>query len=178
MILPCDSEKTNRVGEARGCPCHIAGRSRWASAVAPSPPSRRRRRLMVAGQSPAPWGIATARLSRRRRRPGVGVGLWSPGKARLHGALRPLACRAVAAVPASAPAYGRRAKPGSMGRCHRSLVAPSPPSRRRRRLMVAGQSPAPWGIATARLSRRPGLGGEPGRIEPSSPSPRGRAIAS
>ena len=80
-------------------------------------------------------------LSRRRRRPGVGFGLWSPCKARL-----PRECfRAGAAVPASASAYGRRAKPGSQ----ENAFAPAPPSRRRLRLAVAVQSPAPKRMPSA-----------------------------
>jgi hypothetical protein len=85
-------------------------------------------------------------VSRRRRRPGVGI-----------------CFRAGAAVPASAPACGRRAKPGSQGhllsrRRRRpgvgtglrspgkarlpgaSAFAPAPPSRRRHRLAVAGDA--------------------------------------
>ena len=43
--------------------------------------------------------------------------------------LRPCDCRAVAAVPASAPAYGRRARPGSQHPALRSLDADfAPPS--------------------------------------------------
>ena len=41
--------------------------------------------------------------------------------------LRPCDCRAVAAVPASAPAYGRRARPGSQHPALRSLDASSAP---------------------------------------------------
>jgi len=43
--------------------------------------------------------------------------------------LRPCDCRAVAAVPASAPAYGRRARPGDQHLALRSLDADfTPPS--------------------------------------------------
>jgi len=43
--------------------------------------------------------------------------------------LRPCDCRAVVAVPASAPAYGRRARPGSQHPGLRSLDADfAPPS--------------------------------------------------
>jgi len=43
--------------------------------------------------------------------------------------LRACDCRAVAAVPASAPAYGSRAQPGSQHPALRSLVADfAPPS--------------------------------------------------
>ena len=68
---------------ARGCQCPIAGRSHRAPAVAPSPPSRRRLRLTVAGRSPAPSIRPSARsmltslrhpgcVRQQRRLPGTG----------------------------------------------------------------------------------------------------------
>gem|GEM_PF-2993867 len=112
------------------------------AAFAPAPPSRRRLRLAVAGQSPAPRGHAAFApvppFSRRCRRPGVGFGLRSPCRARLPGVWRSL--DVCCASPSMAPLANNA---GSMAR---STPAPHQPGRqctRRGRRPLRAKSCAP-----------------------------------
>ena len=130
--------------DARGCPRGI--RSLDADRAAPS---WLRLSAHAGSQGTGSPGPAVC-LSRRRSRQSVCSGLRSPGKARLRARGR----RTVAGAPACAPAYGRRAKPGSA----HAVVAPWQRRRHLLRLMLAKQTPgsmqamrAPWRLHSQSL---------------------------